>query len=71
LTAEQKRGISKILEEVRSELEGLRKEARPEIGRQMQEAQRRIRDILTPEQQKQFDQIVRTDRPPFGPPFRP
>lgn len=71
LSAEQKREISKILEEVRSELEGLRKRARPQIGRRMQEAQKRIRDILTPEQQKQFDQIINRDRPPFERPFRP
>ncbi len=71
LSAEQRRDISKILEEVRTELEGLRMRARPEIGRRMQEAQKRIRDILTPEQQKQFDRIVRRNRPLFDRPFRP
>ena len=71
LSSEQKREISKILEELRSELEGLRKQARPEIDRKMQEAQRRIREILTPEQQEQFDQIIKQDRPPFDRPFRP
>ena len=49
----------------------LRKQARPEIDRKMQEAQRRIREILTPEQQEQFDQIIKQDRPPFDRPFRP
>jgi len=71
LSAEQKQEISKILEEVRSELERLRKRAMPQIDGKMQEAQKRIRDILTPEQQKQFDQIIKRDRPPFDRPFRP
>ena len=71
LSAEQKQEISKILEEVRSGLEGLRKRARPEIGRKMKEAQDRIRDILTPEQREQFDQIIKRDRPMFNRPFRP
>ncbi|MBN2242333.1 MAG: hypothetical protein JW793_06545 [Acidobacteria bacterium] len=71
LTDEQKREISKILEEVRLELEGLRKEARPEIDRKMHEARRRIREILTPEQQEQFDRMIERDRPPFDRRFRP
>jgi Spy/CpxP family protein refolding chaperone len=71
LSSEQKREISKILEELRSELEELRKRARPEIDRKMQEAQRQIREILTPEQQEQFDQLIKQDRPPFDRPFRP
>jgi Spy/CpxP family protein refolding chaperone len=71
LSSEQKREISKILEELRSELERLRRLARPEIDKKMQEAQRRIRKILTPEQQEQFDQIIKQNRPPFDRPFRP
>ena len=71
LSAEQKREISKILEEVRSELEGLRKRARPQIHRRMQEARIRIRNILTPEQQKQLDQIISRGRPLFNRPIRP
>lgn len=42
LSAGQKEEISKILDEARSDLEGLRKQARPEIGRTC----RKLRDVF-------------------------
>ena len=62
LSAEQKMRISKILNDVRSELDGLRDETRPRIRRKMREARRQIWETLTPEQRRQFDGIIQNNR---------
>lgn len=79
LSEAQKQEISRIVEEVRTgilqevrgELEEIRRKARPEIEKRRLQALEQIRNILTPEQQEQFDRIIQKNRSPRNRPFRP
>lgn len=70
LSAEQKNEISKVLDNVRNELDGIRQETQPRIRKKMREARRQIWEILTPEQRMQFDGIIRNNRFMLDRPFR-
>lgn len=58
LTTEQKAKITEIIEKGQEELRALPKEERKGKGQEMMRAQRaKIRELLTPEQQKKYDEM--------------
>lgn len=56
LSAEQAEGVRAILDETREEYRALRHEARPRYESIRRNARERIRALLTPEQQRRFDE---------------
>ena len=80
LSEDQRQKIQAILRESREESEAIRRELRPRLERNLKATQDRIGEILTPEQHKTFDDLVRQDArraqryflegppPPPGPP---
>ncbi len=58
LTDEQTKSVSAILDETRNEYRSLRAEVRPRFEEPRQKARTKIRALLTPEQQQEFDSIV-------------
>ena len=62
LSAEQRTAIEGIVEDARNQIAELRKDTRPRVRLILQNARDRIRAQLTPEQQEQFDKIVRRNR---------
>jgi Spy/CpxP family protein refolding chaperone len=58
LTEEQAAKFRTILEETRNEYRMLRSQVQPQYEQVRNRAQERIRELLTPEQQKQFDTII-------------
>lgn len=57
LNAEQKAKVGEILQTKREKIKALRSEIRPKFEELRHSANQEIRQILTPEQQKKFDQI--------------
>ena len=81
LSAEQRDKIHDILEDSRKEAEALRRELRPKLDAHLDAVRKRIADVLTPDQRKTFDALVKDDKrradklfldgpppPPMGPP---
>ena len=80
LSENQRQKIQAILRESRDESEAVRRELRPRLEKNLKTTQDRIGEILTPEQHKTFDELVRQDArraqryflegppPPPGPP---
>ena len=62
LTPEQQEEIESIRHESRIRAEEMRREMAPVVREQMEEARRRIREVLTPEQQERLDQLGRRER---------
>lgn len=70
LTPEQRRAVDRILEETHREAEVLRREVRPRIHELMEGAQEKIKEVLTPEQRRRFEELPvhrRRWRGPRGP----
>ncbi len=65
LSPEQKQAIAAITDNARNQLLEIRKETRPRVRQVMQDARDKIRAQLNPEQQVQFDQLLRRNRPRF------
>lgn len=57
LTSEQRAQVDKILEESRQKIKSLRAESTPRFEEIRKEAHKKIRAILTPEQQKKFEEM--------------
>ena len=57
LTSEQRVQVEKILGEMRSQLVAVRKESTPKVGEIRRQADERLRQVLTPTQWDQFQQI--------------
>lgn len=63
LTAEQQQKVAKIMEAKRAQFESLRQEMEPKMDEIKKASRQEIRTILTPEQQKLFDdQCARRDQ---------
>jgi len=58
LTDEQTTAVRAIIDETRKEYRALRAELRPRFEEPRQKARKRIRALLTPDQQKKFDAMV-------------
>ena len=58
LTPPQQEKVAVIFEEMREQLFSLRTKHRPELERIREEGHARIKAILLPEQQKQFDEMM-------------
>ena len=58
LTDEQTTAVRAIIDETRNEYRALRAELRPRFEEPRQKARKRIRALLTPDQQKKFDAMV-------------
>jgi len=59
LTADQKNKIKAIYEKAAEKMQGLSQEERREKGMEiMQESGRQVRALLTPDQQKKFDEMM-------------
>ena len=61
LTPEQKRKIAAIRRESWRESESLRQELRPRIEKQMKATQERVLAVLTAEQRKKLEELLRND----------
>ena len=61
LSDDQWEKLQTILRESREESEAIRRELRPRLERNLKTTQDRIGEILTPEQHKTFDELVRRD----------
>ena len=59
LSEDQRQKIQTILRESREDSEAIRRELRPRLERNLKATQDRIGEILTPEQHKTFDELVR------------
>lgn len=57
LTPEQRTQVEKILGDMREQVMMVRKESAPKIGEIRQQADERLRQVLTPEQWGQFQQM--------------
>ena len=57
LTAEQKPQVEKIFSDTREKLTALRQESMPKVNEIRTQADERLRQVLTPEQWRQFEQI--------------
>ena len=73
LTPQQQEKVTVIFEEMRGQLFNLRTKHKPEMERIREQGHARIKAILSPEQQKQFDEMMaklkerhRRKSPPFG-----
>ncbi|HZS06544.1 MAG TPA: hypothetical protein VFD58_17030 [Blastocatellia bacterium] len=67
LTAEQKPQVEKIFSDTREKLTALRQESMPKVNEIRAQADERLRQVLTPEQWRQFEQIkgeMKSHRPP-------
>jgi len=62
LTPEQLTRIEEIVRESHAEGRSLHEELLPRVRSQMDETRRRIREVLTPEQQEKFDELDRRHR---------
>jgi Spy/CpxP family protein refolding chaperone len=62
LTPGQQARIKSLLDESRGELAGVRREMQPEMERIFLDYKVKIRDVLTPDQQKKFDEIVAANK---------
>ncbi len=62
LTDVQRDEIESIRHESRIRAEEMRREMAPVVREQMEEARRRIMEVLTPEQQERLDQLGRRER---------
>ena len=62
LTREQRDKIEDILLDGRKEAEALRRELRPKLEAHLDSVRKRIADVLTPEQRKTFEQLVKDDK---------
>ena len=58
----QKKMLDQITTETRIELRGIRAEAQPRVRETLAAAERKVRAVLSPEQQKKFDQILEKSR---------
>lgn len=58
LTDEQTTAVRAIIDETRNEYRALRAELRPRFEEPRQKARTRIRALLTPDQQKNFDAMI-------------
>jgi Spy/CpxP family protein refolding chaperone len=63
LTAEQRESIEKIITEGQERNKHLWNRVLPEMRREMQQTTERIRDVLTPEQVKRFEKLMKQSRP--------
>jgi len=61
LTEDQRQKIQAILRDSREESEGIRRELRPRLEKNLKATQDRIGEVLTPEQHKTFDELVKRD----------
>src|SRR5262245_54682929 len=57
LTKEQDTQVKKILDDMREQLVAVRKESAPKVGEIRRQADERLRQVLTPEQWTQFQQM--------------
>ncbi len=62
LSPEQARQVQRILAESRREMEALRRDLAPRLHAAMERSQQRIRDLLTPQQQRRFDELRHAHR---------
>ncbi|MGE5359701.1 MAG: Spy/CpxP family protein refolding chaperone [Bacteroidales bacterium] len=70
LTADQQKKVDDILAKRRSRLEAIRGEVRAKFDAEQRELRDEIRNVLTPDQQKRFDEWLR-DQPLTGPGMGP
>jgi len=78
LTSEQRRSIEDIADENHRLVEQIRREIRPRIDQQVDETERKLVALLTPEQREKFDRLLKEERvrpiglflgpPPLPPP---
>jgi len=61
LSDDQMQKIQAILRDSREESEAIRRELRPRLEKNLKATQDRIGEVLTPEQHKTFDELVRQD----------
>ena len=61
LSDDQRQQIQAILRDSREESEAIRRELRPRLEKNLKATQDRIGAVLTPEQHKTFDELVRQD----------
>ena len=73
LTPQQQEQIAGIFDDMREQLFSLRSRHKPDLERIREQGHARIKDILSPEQQKQFDEMTARmkkrrhgKKPPFG-----
>ena len=66
LTAEQRAKIDTILADGRARLETLQHDARQRFDEAGRGLRAQIREVLTPEQQRKFDEQTAAGRGPFG-----
>jgi hypothetical protein len=64
LTSGQHERIEQIIAEGQLRTKEIWEHLTPELRREMTETQRRIRDILTPEQRAKFEELMKQSRPP-------
>ena len=62
LTPEQTVELRRILDETRREAEAMRRELAPRMREVMRRSEERIRQILTPEQERRFEELRRHQR---------
>lgn len=57
LTAEQRAQVRQIMDEARAELDGMRRESEPRFEEVRRRSDERLRQVLTPAQWQQFQQL--------------
>jgi Spy/CpxP family protein refolding chaperone len=62
LSDDQWKQLQVILKQSREESEAIRRELRPRLESQLDATRAKIAALLTPEQKKKFDELVREDR---------
>jgi Spy/CpxP family protein refolding chaperone len=58
LTADQRAQVVPIINDTRQRIQRIRVQAEPQVREAFQETERRVRELLTPEQCAKFDKIV-------------
>jgi len=69
LTPDQRNAIEKIIADGQQRNRDLWKLVSPQFRSVMQDVHQKIRDQLTPDQQKQFEVLLKQFHPPHHPPF--
>jgi len=62
LNADQQAKLKSLLDESRDKIKDARREIQPQVVQIISEYKGKIRDILTPDQQKKFDDIVAANK---------
>ncbi len=64
LSVEQRERVDKMLKESQERMRGIMEPVSPQVRAEMQRTKEQFRNVLTPEQQKRFDELLRKPQHP-------